>query len=66
MRAKYKVPKRDTILLLPDRPTLRMTEGEASGRGGARGGGGGGTGAAVIHVQEDIKTLYIAFICMFS
>lgn len=27
--------------LVPERPTLRITEGEASGSGGARGGGGG-------------------------
>lgn len=44
--------------LSPERPTLRITEGEAPGRGGARGGGGGGTGAfePVINVQENIKT----------
>lgn len=46
----------------PDRPTLKMTEGEASGRGGARGGGGGGgtgTVCPVINAEE-------YFYCMFS
>lgn len=45
--------------LLPERPKLRITEGEASGSGGARGGGGGGAGAfgPVINVQDNIKTL---------
>lgn len=40
----------------PERPTLRITDGEASGSGGARGGGGGGAGAfrPVINAQEKI------------
>lgn len=42
---------------------LKMTEGEASGRGGARGGGGGGGGTGtvcpVINAEE-------YFYCMFS
>lgn len=40
----------------PERPKLRITEGEASGSGGARGGGGGGAGTfgPVIKAEEHI------------
>lgn len=40
----------------PERPTLRITEGEASGSGGARGGGGGGAGTfgPVIKAEEQM------------
>lgn len=45
----------------PDRPTLKMTEGEASGRGGARGGGGGGGTGAVCPVINAEEYFYFMF-----
>lgn len=50
-------------VLLPDSPRLRITDGQASGRGGAGGGGGGGGGTGalgpVINVKDNIKTIQL-------
>lgn len=48
------------FVLSPDRPRLRITEGEASGRGGATGGG-GGTGALrpVINAEDNVKVFLL-------
>lgn len=39
----------------PERPTLRNTDGEASGRGGATGGGGGGGGGLMPGIGAENK-----------
>lgn len=47
-KIQEKLGQHDNIFIRsPDKPTLRMTEGEAPGSGGARGGGGGGRHSAI-------------------
>lgn len=48
----------NVFLRSPDKPTLRMTEGEDPGSGGAKGGGGGGRHSAIkqtSHVNSFLK-----------